>query len=121
LLILAAFDVAIAVSVFTVPSQSASSYAGQAIILPLRAWGYVWCVMAGLMVFQAFSKRDRMAFVLMSAMKLAWACGFLISFFYYDAPRAWLQAATYATFAALVLVIVGWPEKQDPPAIVMQA
>jgi hypothetical protein len=80
-------------------------------IAPLSVWAGLWLTVGGVCLVQAFAiHNDRLAFTLAIGIKLAWAGGFLASWFFYDAPRGWLGATSWGVVAALVAVIAGWPE-----------
>lgn len=133
LLFFALLDAAIAIGMFTVNSYPPAvraavntSYAGQTAVMPLTAWAWTWAVVGGVCALQAFIKHDRWAFFLAAALKGAWATGFIVGFFFYDIPRAWLSTIVYLSFSAFVLTMSGWeenhravvllvPEEEDAP------
>lgn len=120
LLTLALVDLAIAASLLTLDSYPASvrhNYAGQAQIMPLNAWAFLWLSVAALMIVQAFSRHDKAAFVVSAGVKLLWVCGYGLGFAYLDVTRAWFSATTYLAFAALLLLISGWLENERAPRV----
>lgn len=126
LLFFALLDAGIAYGIFTIDSyplavQAAvkASYAGQTALMSLTAWGWVWALVGAICAIQAFTKHDRLAFFLAAALKGGWAGGFIIGFFFYDIPRAWLSTTVYLSFSAFVLTMSGWEENHHRPIVLV--
>lgn len=121
LLFFGMLDLAIAYGIFTIddyPLAVATSYAGQAAIVPLNAWAWIWSITGAICVAQAFAKHDRAAFVLGAGVKMGWAGGFVIGFFFFDIQRAWLSMVIYLAFSGFVLMISGWQENHPTNLVV---
>jgi hypothetical protein len=121
LLFFGALDLAIAFGIFTIedyPTAVAAAYAGQAAMFPLTAWAWVWAVTGAICILQAFARHDRAAFVLGAGVKMGWAAGFVIGFFFFDLQRAWLSMIIYLAFSGFVLMISGWQENHPTNLVV---
>lgn len=81
------------------------------LLVPYQAWGWGWTVTGALLAAGAFLKRDRLFFGWSAFMKAAFA-GAWVDVWMNDpqVPRAWISAVIWGAFAALVLVVSGWPE-----------
>jgi hypothetical protein len=79
-------------------------------VAPLPVWAWLWLAVGALAAVQAFTRFGRLGYTATMGIKVLWALGFAGSALAYRAPRAWLAAATWAVFAALVAVCSGWQE-----------
>jgi drug/metabolite transporter (DMT)-like permease len=114
LLAFAFIDIVVGWSLFDAETQAQTkaipAYRATLEIAPLPIWGALWLLVGALCAVCAFLVTDRIAYGAAIGVKIVWAGSFLASWVIYNAPRAWLSAATWGVVAALVLVISGWPE-----------
>lgn len=91
-------------------TKAIPTYAAIRALMPLAAWGWLWLAVGAVCAASAFMRSDRFGFAAAIGVKVVWAGGFLVAWWPMHVPRAWLAAATWLVFAALVLVISGWRE-----------
>lgn len=96
-------------------AKAVPAYKAMLTAAPLDVWGWIWISIAVICIAQAFARFDGVGFGAAISVKVAWAGGFLASWLIYDAPRAWLGAATWVVLAALVRHIARWPEPAVQP------
>jgi hypothetical protein len=95
-------------------ARAVPAYAAMLAVAPFVVWGVAWVTVGAVCVVQAFARFDRVGYGAAIGIKVVWAGCFLASFLFFEAPRAWLGAATWAVLASLVYLVSGWPE---PPRV----
>lgn len=105
MLFLAVLNVVFGWSILTTPE----GFTHINLVLSQTAWAWWWIGMAPVNLVGAFVARDRMFFALSGFLKTAWAAAWLGAYFE-GFPRAWVSAAIWGSFAAVVLLISTWPE-----------
>jgi hypothetical protein len=118
LLVFAFIDVVIGWSLIDASGQAQAAalptYRAFREVAPLATWGALWLIVAAVCAVWAFRRHDAPAFAAAIGIKLVWSAGFAVSWLTWAAPRGWLAAATWGVVAALVYIISGWPEVEDP-------
>lgn len=85
------------------------------VLMPLRAWGWVWIV-AGLTALVCAwlpPRVDWPGYLAVWAITAAWAMSNLVSWWPLgENPRGWIAALVFGAFGAVCLIAIGW---QEPP------
>lgn len=115
LLFVALLAAALALSM-TNPSQVQAVTLGR--VIPPVAWSIVWAAAAVLCLIQAFTRRDQVAFAVISCVVTVWASMYLVGWLTGVADRGWLAATIYYALAVVALVISTWPEPLRMPTAV---
>jgi hypothetical protein len=80
-------------------------------IAPLPWWAGLWISVGVICLAGAFAHRlDRAAFCAAAGIKTLWGGVLLLGWAISDVTRGWVSAAVWCAFAALVVVLAGWPE-----------
>lgn len=111
LLVLGAVDFIYAYGLAYVPPETASSptYTFLAVLLPLPAWAGIWALVGAVCLVQAWSRRDRFAYTLATALKVGWALLHLVAWIFGVLPRGYVLAAIWLLGAALVMILATVP------------
>jgi hypothetical protein len=75
-----------------------------------RMWGAAWFVVAAVLVFYAFRRRDAVGYATAIGWKVTLGASSLASWGFGRVTAGWLLAVIWISVAALVLVISDWPE-----------
>jgi hypothetical protein len=112
LLWLAVLDLVYAYSLLSPPPSAMTNALTVylASICPLAVLGVAWGAVGLICVVTAFLRADRLGFAAAICIKCVWTSLFIIGCFA-GVERAYLSAAIWGTLAALVWIVVGWPEK----------
>lgn len=115
LLFLALLDLVYAYGLADVPpeTQATASFMFLAGLLPLSIWAGAWAVVGLLCLVYAFRRRDRVAFVAASVLKVVWANVYAVGWAYDQIPRGYVSAAVWLAFAGFIQVIAGWRENWE--------
>jgi fatty acid desaturase len=93
------------------PEQLRSSaYEFRSHLLPTEAFGMVWIVVGIVLAMQAWIQKDRVGFTLAIAIKMVWAFIAFASFATGKVDQGWVSCAIWLIFAAMTIVVSGWPE-----------
>lgn len=86
-------------------------------LAPYPVWGGIWVAVGLVCLVQAWMKRDAAAFALAIGLKVAWSACFATAYLLHPhvAFRGWYSALVWASFAAAVGVMAGWPEPLEAP------
>lgn len=87
------------------------------LLLPWPAWGGLWLATAAVCASGVFAHRDRVQFTAAAAFKTAWAGVWGWLWLARHIPLAWVSVAVWLAFAAVVLLIAGWPEVPPLPPV----
>jgi hypothetical protein len=79
-------------------------------IMPLWAWGLLWLLVGVVCFIFAFRCKDTIAFGAAVFLKVFWGFVFLVGWLLGDVERGYLSTAIWTAFAAVTLLIAGWPE-----------
>lgn len=88
--------------------------------LPLAFWGWAWIVAGVTAGVQAFtcSREAVWSFTSLAVVSWLWAAGFIAAWVRHDVPNGHIGTLLFASLAALIIVIAGWPEpRRLPPAV----
>lgn len=88
-------------------------------IMPLSWWAALWGGVGAVCLICVPRRRDGVAFAAAIALKVLWASVYLGGWFLAGLERAYISAAVWGAFAALVGLIATWPEKEGswtPPS-----
>jgi hypothetical protein len=116
LLWLAFLDVIYGLSlVFPAPqvSRSASSR-WIAEIAPLPAWGALWLLVAAVLIWCAFRRKDAPAFAAAVSIKVVWASLTTAGWILGEVDRGWVSGVVWAVFAGWAALVSRWPEPPKP-------
>ena len=80
------------------------------LLLPWTAWGILWTAMGFVTAAGIFARRDRISYGAAVTFKAAWGVLQLDLWFAHGVTLAWVGAVIWLGFAAIVLVVAGWPE-----------
>jgi hypothetical protein len=79
-------------------------------IMPLSRWAWLWLVVGVACTVSAFRVRDGIGYAAAMFLKMLWASVFLLGWLFADVERAYLSAAVWFAFAAVVYLISTWPD-----------
>lgn len=82
-------------------------------VAPLWLWAAFFAAVGVVAVAQAFMRRDAVAFALAALMKLLLAALALLGWAAGEIERGYISAAIWGAFAAITIMIAGWPECRD--------
>jgi heme exporter protein D len=77
---------------------------------PVGVWAIAWMVTGLTCVLGAFAVRDRIAFALAAALKIAWAGVSAYSWIDQHLLLGWVAVVIWLSFGITVLIISGWPD-----------
>lgn len=97
------------------PRPVPPSYQALARLAPLEAWAWAWIAVGLVCLAHAPARSDRLGFAAAITVKAVWAVFIAGAWLAYDVPLGWVPAAVWASFAAFVLLVAGWPEPGRPP------
>ena len=80
------------------------------LLLPWTAWGVIWAATGLVTVAGIFTRRDWIAYGTEATVMATWGVVQLDLWFAHGVPRGWVGAVIWLGFAAIVLVVAGWPE-----------
>lgn len=86
------------------------------LIIPVHAWGWLWIGTAGCCASGIFLRTDRIPYSIAALMKAAW--GLTFAWVWYQGPPEWPSVVVWLSFALIVTLVAGWPEKtvfETPP------
>ena len=81
---------------------------GQAV--PSIVLAAVWLIGAPVCGFHAFRSRDAIGWATASSILVGWTLLSVAAWLFDHAPRGYVAVAIWGTFAALVVILSGWPE-----------
>jgi len=88
-------------------------YAPFVAVMPMPAWAALWGGVGALTGVGAGWRPARpWAFATAALVKATWGMVYLVGWLAGDMPRGYLSAAIWCTFAAVVLIISAWPERE---------
>jgi hypothetical protein len=79
------------------------------LILPLRAWGWLWIAAAVCCASGILLRKDRIPYSVAALLKTAW--GLTFAWLWYQGLPEWPSVVVWLAFALIVLLVAGWPEK----------
>lgn len=112
LLLIGVLDLIYAQGLAWLPSATAATptYAFLAGLLPLTVWAVVWAAVGLLCLVQAWTSRDRAAYVAASGLKVLWALLNLGAWAAGILPRGYVSAALWLLAAGFVMVAASVPK-----------
>jgi hypothetical protein len=114
LLALGLFDEWYALSIPGVAATGTPAGRWIAHVLPLLGWTALWAAAGVILIAGALVRSDAFAFATAVLIKLTWALVYLIGWAVHGVYRGWASAAVWLAFAAVVMIVSTWPEKQWP-------
>lgn len=87
------------------------------LLLPRDVWASIWGGTGIICLTSAMLSRDRIAFTLAAALKLAWGGISLYGWVSGVLPNGWLSTVVWFSFSATVLIISSWPEPVPIPPV----
>ncbi|MEV4246951.1 hypothetical protein AB0J63_26505 [Streptosporangium canum] len=98
-------------------TRATSTYAFLAALLPLPVWASIWAAVGAVCLIQAWTRRDRVAYALATALKVGWALLHLGAWAFGVLPRGYVSAAIWLLGAAFVMIMAtvpkAWVEVSD--------
>jgi hypothetical protein len=79
-------------------------------VLPLWVWALAWGAVGAVCGWQAFRRRDQVAFACAIGIKVMWGLVSLGGWLVGGVERGYVSAAVWLVFAAFVGIIASWPE-----------
>lgn len=112
LLILATVDIVFAIGLAYAPldTQASPTYQFYAALAPLPVWASVWAAVGALCLVQAWTPRDRVAYMAATALKIFWALLHLGAWVAGVLPRGYVLAAMWLLASGLVMVMATVPK-----------
>lgn len=91
-------------------ATAAPTYKFLAQVAPLWAWGLLWITVGMACFVYAFRRYDAPAYALAMFLKVLWALTFLLGWIFAGVDRGYLATVIWGAFAAILVLISGWPE-----------
>jgi len=79
-------------------------------MLPLDLWAFIWAMVGGLCLVQAWVRFDWLAYAAATALKIAWALLHLGAWAFGVLPRGYVAAAIWLLAAGVVMVMSTVPK-----------
>jgi hypothetical protein len=111
----AILDLVFGLSLLSPPTstQATATYHYVIALGGFRLWGLVWLAVGAVCAAHVAARRDRLAFACAILLKVSWGLLFLAAWLVDGAPRAWVSATIWLSFAAFVALLSGWPEADE--------
>lgn len=99
----------------TVEARHTATLAYIAQVGPLWAWSALWCVVGAACFVGAFLRSDRIAYAAATFLKVLFGVTLLGAQVFGHVDRAYVGAAVWLVFAAVVYLVSTWPEPSASP------
>lgn len=99
-------------------TQAVSYFDKQYLLLSSTTWGWIWIAAAGIMIWQAFTRIDRIGYAVAVVLTFAWATVALYDWLSIPGDvRGWQTAVLWFGFSVLTGIVANWPEHFPPPEV----
>lgn len=107
LLLLALLDLVYAQGLYSAPPETRATptYTFFEAIFPLETWAFVWATVGVICLCQAWTPRDRVAYVSAAALKIGWAALHFGAWIANVLPRGYVSAAIWLIAAGFVMIL----------------